>query len=220
VTVRLAPGARRTRYTGSGLVRALAALDDVEAPASKEAFAEKLSRWFDWTDAISLSAALSTPPPAPPAFPLSAAAAAAADERECARVRAALAKAVGVVPEDATADAAACRSHCQARQQAMDAAVGPLRRRLRASLSTASPAGARLAAVDAVMEQVVGAQERALLSTVPRRLERHVERLRLSHPDAWPALLRDDLRAVLLAELEHRWLPVEALLAALRRTPR
>jgi len=212
VTVRLAPGARRTRYTGSGLIRALAALDAVDAPAPKGAFAETLSRWFDWTDAISLSAALNTPPPAAsPSNPI-------ADERECARVRAALARSVGVVPEDATADAAACRSHYQARQQAMDAAVGPLRRRLRASLAGASPASARLAAVDAVMEQVIGAQERALLSTVPRRLERHLERLRLSHPDAWPAVLREDLQAVLLAELDHRWLPVEALLAALRRS--
>jgi hypothetical protein len=214
VTVRLAPGARRTRYIGSGLIRLLCALDDIDAPASKDAFAERLSRWFEWTDAISLSAALSTPPPAPSLAPLSA----AADERECARVRAALAKAVGVVPDDATADAASCRAHYQARQQAMDVAIGPLRRRVRASLSQASPVAARLAAVDAVMEQVVGLHERALLSTVPRRLERHLERLRLSHPDAWPARLRTDLRAVLLAELDHRWLPVEALLAALRRS--
>ena len=43
---------------------------------------------------------------------------------------------------------------------------------------------ARLAAVDAVMEQVLGAHEHRLLSTVPALLEKHFERLRQAEPEA------------------------------------
>jgi hypothetical protein len=112
----------------------------------------------------------------------------------------------------------------------MEAAVAPLRRRLRATLEGASPALARLAALDAVMEQVVGAQERALLATVPLKLEQHFARLRQADreacaPDAepppipstdWLDTFSQDMRDLLLAELDLRLQPVEGLLEALR----
>ncbi len=84
---------------------------------------------------------------------------------------------------------------------------------------------ARLAAVDAVMERVLGTQERNLLASVPGLLEGHFLRLRKAgqdpanddnDPGPWLDTFRADMRGVLLAELDFRFQPVEGLLAALR----
>jgi hypothetical protein len=116
-------------------------------------------------------------------------------------------------------------------QRAMETSIPPLRRRIRSTLAGAAPALARLADLDAVMEQVVGDQERALLATLPSRLERRFERLRQAGAgssradDAAPAdapaapwldVFRREMREVLLAELDLRLQPVEGLLDALR----
>ena len=89
---------------------------------------------------------------------------------------------------------------------------------------------AQLAAVDAVMEQALGAQEHNLLSAVPGLLEKHFVRLRQAHqalpdepeggalPVAWQDVFCKDMQAVLLAELELRFEPVEGLLEALRKS--
>ena len=243
--------ARRTPPSSSAFTRLLSALNDVHAPASNDAFAERLSHWFGWTDAISLSAALDTPAAhTPPAF-ASAQAPASAEERELARVKATLAKAIATAasagepariqrpiaqtaaPPDRPIEFAPYRHAYATTQQAIEISVAPLRRRLRASLISASPELARLASLDAVMEQVVGARERALLATVPQWLERRFERLRQAHdaadaaPDAtpsarrnppppWLATFHQDMRALLHAELDLRLQPVEGLLAALR----
>jgi hypothetical protein len=125
-------------------------------------------------------------------------------------------------------DFPAYRQRYVACQQAMEASIGPLRRRVRSTLAGATSALARLADLDAVMEQVVGAQERALLATVPGRLEQRFEHLRRAHADpdaadappaAWADTFRLDMRDVLLAELELRLQPVEGLLEALRQPP-
>ena len=243
MTGSLARGSRRISPTGPAFVRLLAALDDVPTPAAKDAFAQRLSQWFDWTDAISLSAALDCPAaPGTEAGPV-ALLFAAADEREARRVRAALAKLISgapptaagrhartpapVAPADGRADFAPHRERCVACQQAMETAIATLRRRVRATLEGASPALARLAALDTVMEQVVGARERALLATVPLKLDVHFSRLRQAHREACaeaePAAAADwldtfgrDMRDLLLAELDLRLQPVEGLLDALR----
>jgi hypothetical protein len=78
---------------------------------------------------------------------------------------------------------------------------------------------AKLAMVDTVMERVVGVREQSLLASVPALLETHFERLRQAPeqaPGAWLAQFRKDMQAVLLAELDIRFEPVEGLLAALR----
>jgi hypothetical protein len=78
---------------------------------------------------------------------------------------------------------------------------------------------AKLAMVDTVMERVVGAREQSLLASVPALLETHFEHLRQAHehaPGAWLTQFRKDMQAVLLAELDIRFEPVEGLLAALR----
>lgn len=253
---------RRTpRLPGSPLVRQLARLTQAEAPESKQAFAERLSQWLGWTDAISLSAALGTPAaaaaPSPAARhsepgPLAAEASRlhamltrsladnagpAADTRGRARWPA---SPIRPADEEMTpGDFSPHRRHYHARQQTMEAAVGPLRARLRGALSARSPALARLAAVDAVMEQALGERERGLLSAVPVLLERRFEQLRQAHaaatpndatdtadapaaaspPAAWLAAFRQDMQQLLLAELDHRWQPITGLLAALRAAP-
>ncbi|HEM7854400.1 TPA: DUF3348 family protein, partial [Burkholderia multivorans] len=104
---------------------------------------------------------------------------------------------------------------------------------------------ARLATLDAIMERVLGARERSLLSTVPALLGTRFERLREAErqaladasvepdgdapadasvaaqpraatPGAWLDAFRDEMQSVLLAELEVRFQTVEGLLAALR----
>ena len=229
---------RRTGFTGSPLVRLLSRLTDSDVGQPRQTTAERLSQWFGWTDDISLSAALN----AGPASSLSSAkkASSSAEEAECARVRAALTKAIasdGAALADAT-DFAPLRQRYLARQQAMEAGIGPLRSRLRTTLAGRSQAMARLAAVDVVMEQVLAVQERSLLSGVPALLEKRFRRLRQAALEAqaelaaepaadqttpapsagaaWQDVFHKDLQDVLLAELDFRFQPVEGLLEALR----
>jgi len=252
---------RQTPPGGLAFIRRLAELNDAPAAASKEVFAGRLSRWFDWTDAISLSGALACPP-GQAREPGAGAAALDDDEREFVRVRAALAGlaranagrsaparasrpavVVADAPAAPAADFAPHRRRYVAAQQAMETQVAALRTRLRERLGAASPELARLAALDAVMEQVLGRRERALLATVPRWLERHFEQLARhdageraaapgatpgratmpgstpARPGGWEDVFRQRLAGVLLAELDLRLQPVEALLQALRPSP-
>ncbi|MDQ0590525.1 hypothetical protein QFZ47_004634 [Variovorax paradoxus] len=208
----------------------LSRLTDIGVREPRQATADRLSQWFGWTDAISLSAALDG---ASAAAPSRVRASASAEERECVRARAALAKAVA---EDGAVAAAVDFTPFRRRhltlQQAMEAGIGPLRGRLRALLAARSPAMARLAAVDVVMEQVLAAREHSLLGAVPALLEKHFTRLRqdslegletAGEPDnseaqagEWLHVFRKDMKNVLLAELDFRFQPIEGLLEALR----
>ena len=231
---------RRTGFTGSALIRLLARLTDIDVPEPRHAFADRLSQWLGWADAISLSGALNASPPAVPAG--ARVARGSSEEDECIRLRGVLAKAIAddsalLAAEkehpgnpDKAADFSPYRRRYIARQQTMEMAVGPLRERLRASLAARSPVMAQLAAVDAVMEQALGAQEQRLLATVPGLLEKHFKRVQQAHPAtpeepeggvpqvAWQDMFRKDMQAVLLAELDIRLEPVEGLLEALRKS--
>lgn len=81
---------RRTGFTGSALTRLLAQLSDTDVPESRQALADRLSQWFSWTDAISLSAALDSD------LGVAVSGAQGSDcteeAQECARLKAALAK--------------------------------------------------------------------------------------------------------------------------------
>ena len=216
----------------SALTRRLAALEPGAAPAAPDAFTQALSRWFTWTDAIALSSALG-PAPAPLAAQVSGAAGdkAARDRalaREAARARAALhgaiAELAGAVGDEGTGGTertgngaegfAPWRDRVIARQQAMEAAIAPLRRRARGQ--GRPQAQARVAALDAVFEQARAPRERELLATVPRWLERSLARRPASSTAAAP--FRRELVALLHAELDFRMQPVEGLLAALTPT--
>jgi hypothetical protein len=159
-----------------------------------------LSQWFDWTQAISLSAALGEAPSARRA----SSAGATDDACELARVRSALECRLAETCRDLAPDFAALRQQVLAWQLAMEAQIGPLRRRIRSTLAKGPLS--RLAHVDAVMEQVMAPREHSLLAAAIQRLEpRH---------RANPEDVAHALRALLEAELELRLQPVEGLLAA------
>ncbi len=246
----LARDVRRTPLTGSTFIRTLATLDDAAAPAAPDAFAQRLAQWFDWTHAFSLSAALGDAGArvdAPAVAGFAGQGALAADEREFARVRAALTKAIAEAPDgvaetrrvprpvagaavaaETPVDFATYRQRYATCQLAMETQIVPLRRRLRSSLADRSAALARLAGLDIVMEQVVGARERALLATVGARLERRFDQLRGARgdlaseapvqPGTWLERFRQEMRGLLLAELDLRLQPVEGLLEACRKS--
>ncbi|WP_295979351.1 DUF3348 domain-containing protein [uncultured Variovorax sp.] len=233
---------RRTSFDGSALIRLLSRLSGADVREPTNPTADRLSQWFGWTDAISLSAALDG---APAMAQAGIRAPRNTEENECSRVRTALANAIVEddtfgAGKDAASDFTPYRRRYLARQQAMEAGVGSLRSRLRSAMAARSPAMARLASVDVVMAQVLEAREHSLLSAVPGLLERHFERLRKAAAaeaaskedeaqpaappsDAWLDTFRKDAQDVLLAELDFRFQPVEGLLDALRtqatRTP-
>lgn len=137
-------------------------------------------------------------------------------------------------PEDdaESADYATYRQRYVAVQQAMETHIADLRGRLRTMLASSTADVARLAMVDAAMEQALAGREQSLLLEAPALLEGHFERLRrdalaartdgeagplvaATSPGAWLATFREDMRRILLAELDIRLQPIEGLLSAL-----
>ncbi|MGY8525390.1 DUF3348 domain-containing protein [Paracidovorax citrulli] len=238
---------QRPALSGPALIRLLAGLSGIEAAAPTESLANQLSQWLGWTDAIALSSALQGPSGTSPPLRAAGSDPAQRESRECTRVRTALAATIAAEGNaasqrrgpgrpaaiaaaiDATVEYSVYQQRYQHLQQTMEAAVRPLRARLRAALAV-RPGMAQLAAVDAVMERVIGQREQALLAGVPAMLQPHFERLRQAEaealqsapadapgrPGAWLRTFRDDMQHVLMAELEIRFQPVEGLLAALR----
>jgi hypothetical protein len=233
----------------------LAGLGNAEVSESGQSISDHLSQWLGWTDAIALSTALSAQAPGGAAPARAGAVGASAEQSQSERVRALLTQSItgegasarrdgrrtpaaaAQAPADVEPDFADFRQRYLALQQAMETDIGTLRARLRATLAARTPELARLATVDAVMEQALGARERSLLAGVPALLSAHFERLRAAAaavadvtqaadestapaaPTAnlrWLAGFRKDMQSVLLAELEIRFQPVEGLLAALR----
>ena len=187
---------QRTALSGPALIRLLARLADVDVPESRQSLSDRLSQWLGWTDAIALSSALNGNPPAVAA---GARAFGSAEETECARVRTSLANAIAGDSVFAAAKrrgprGARARSRappwmrrsttrffvsaicpCSSRWRRR---IGNLRGRLRGMLAARTPAMARLAVVDAVMERALSERERSLLAAVPGLLGGHFERLR------------------------------------------
>ncbi|HET7792344.1 MAG TPA: DUF3348 family protein [Rhizobacter sp.] len=215
-------GSPRAGVAGSELTRLLARLAETPPPDAAPAFAERLGRWLGWTDAIALSSALNVGPARVDAGATSNTA--GSEEADYQRVRTALAASIAAGPGDDAAasptDFAPHRRHCLAQQQAMHDAIAALRQRLRDALSHRSPEHARLAAIDAVMDRALSTQERTLLGLVPMRLHSHFDRMARAARDnnddtRWPDAFRQDMERVLLAELAHRLLPAQGLLASL-----
>ncbi|WP_322011986.1 DUF3348 domain-containing protein [Paraburkholderia sp. J12] len=188
--------------SGPTLVRLLARLAEADVSGPQQPLADRLSQWLGWTDAIGLSTALNAPLNAQPREGAARPAMAPSFDREDAALvvnaRSALTKAItracappdtrrgaranahpnpGTDP-DAPADYAELRQDYLSIQQMMETEVGQLRGRLRALLAAQTPALARLAAVDAIMERSLGAREQRVLATIPALLGTHFERLR------------------------------------------
>ncbi|HEY2257866.1 MAG TPA: DUF3348 family protein, partial [Variovorax sp.] len=165
---------------------------------------------------------------APAGAPSAARPSGIAEERECARVRTALAQTIATTPMETSTDFAPHRRRYLASQQMMETRIGPLRERLQTRLAARSPALARLAAVDAVMAQSLAVHEQRLLATLPGMLEKHFKRLRQAEAkaqddpdsgaeaDRWLKVFGKDTQALLLAELDLRFQPLDGLLEALR----
>jgi hypothetical protein len=242
----MAAASPRATFSGSGLLRLLSDLGgaggvglgaDASRPAGPS-FAERLGLWLDWTDAIALSAALNANVATRPSGDAAAAAASTADA--CQRVRSDLVKlATADVGYTAAAapgpavDFAAHRRDYVAHQRAMESAIPPLRAQLRAALSDLTPEGARLAALDAVMDEALRPREKHLLASLPVWLEKHFEHLQQAQAGAAEGVDDDagdglalhhryhrDMRRVLQAELDLRLQPVEGLLEALHHETR
>jgi len=213
-------GSPHPGVAGSELTRLLARLADAPPAPGRPAFAERLGHWLGWTGAITLSAALNGGAAAPVAGTPRGN---GSEEADFQRVRAALEASIAAGPDEPASsptDFGPLRRHCAARQQAMQDAIGALRQRLRDALSRRSAEGARVAAIDAVLDHTLAAHERSLLGLVPLRLQAHFERLQRSADDSagWTRAFRDDMDRVLRAELAHRLLPAQGLLNTLRTT--
>jgi hypothetical protein len=227
----------RTTIQGPSLIRLLARLAEINAPQPRQSPAEQLSQWIDWTRAVSLASALDARSPHKEASPPSEPA-----TTETQRVRNALLEAIANdraisstahAASDCVLDYGFFRQRYLALQQTMEISIAQLRAALRQMLEHGSSDMQRLAAVDLVMEQALTRRERTFLASIPNLLEHHYQRLRQSAQPAqqpeqdadeamsssaqlWPERFRNDMRNVLLAELDVRLQPVEGLLAAIR----
>ncbi|MCZ4317111.1 DUF3348 family protein [Comamonadaceae bacterium G21597-S1] len=179
-------------FSSSPLVRQLASLDIAPAGESTQTFAERLSHWVAWTDAIALSQVLADGPGAAhPAVTPSSAAAPRQLRAQCARVRKDLADAIAgdallrdaadpprtVATGAAAAGAAkidysAYRRQYRAHQHTMEDRIGNLRAAVRKAMAGLSPAQVRLAALDAVLDRALSPQLRRQLEQVPLMLEK------------------------------------------------
>jgi hypothetical protein len=227
---------QRTGLSGPKLLRLLARLTDAGSPGTASPLSAVMSRWLGWTDAIALSAALKgSSPEVPSLAPAGGGSGADVGAAAGTHVRAMLVAAITgqgasldnrrrmparqAAPDHAETDFAVHRQRYGALQQQMEREIAGLRGRLRTALASRTPQAARLAMLDTVMEEVLSAREQAVLAAVPGMLEPHFTRLRGAE-GAWLNVFRMDMQSVLLAELEIRFQPVDALLAALRDTDR
>jgi hypothetical protein len=237
----------RTDFNSSKLSRVLAGLGLAAAEAPGPACAERLGGWLGAADAMRLYAAhntsaagVSITPPAPAELAAAAerlrAALTQAIEKSCTPgaggTRIKLPQPDPQAPSEIAADYEPYRRFQFAHQREMETAIAPLRARARAALSQATPALAKLAALDAAFGDILAGREARLLAAVPALLEKRFAQLRDAHrqtlaaagqtddpaawlqPGGWLARFCADLQAALLAELDLRLQPVTGLIEA------
>ena len=225
-------------FNQSRLTRALADLAPDVPAAPSQTMPERLGRWLGVAQAITLHAALAAPQAAPASLMADDHGALAA---ELARVGKALTDAIGgteqtsaragrsrlpMPPADGSLapDYAPYRRYYSVLQQNMGAAIAPLRKRVRQALRQASPRLRQLAELDSALETAFGAREADLLASIPGQLEAcfrglyqaHqaalIERPRADDSARWLNEFYQRMQAVLLAEVEMRLLPLQAMI--------
>ena len=133
---------------------------------------------------------------------------------------------------EAQADFAAHGPRYQELQKQLDIRLAALRTQVRAVLLKGPARLRQLAALDGVMEQMLGAREQRLWASLPGHLERRFVQLRKAHQarladtgeaddplrwrraGGWLAGFEQDLQALLLAEMQVRLQPTMGLLEA------
>ena len=244
----------RSNFSSSRLVRLLGDGMPALAEQPRQDVAERLGQWLNVADAIALHAAHQSIQAMASARPARAQAhgtdRATTLTAEFQRVRATLTQAIqtppdtgtapkrhrhalpaSVLPVDAEATPAApdisfapFQQRYQEHQRRMEMSLEALRGHVRQTLASATPALAQLAALDAVLDPMLGGREQKMLATVPAFLERRFDQLRQQHPtepDApaaapgWLASFEATFQATLLAELDVRLQPVLGMIEAL-----
>ncbi len=227
---------RSRHFNRSSLVRQLAGFMPAGAPEPAEAprqdLAERLGQWLNVADAITLHAAhpsIAAVGAQATARPVRASArrdtAARALQAELQRVRATLVKSITARdaghtpdPNDLDTEYALYHQRYQDQQRRMEMSVDALREHARQTLAQASPRLAQLAALDAVLDQMLGGREQRLLAGVPAFLKARFRQLRHA-PDAPEdrdlATFAAEFEQTLLAELDLRLQPVLGLIEAL-----
>jgi len=214
----------RSTFGSSTLVRQLAAWAPADAQVPAMDIAERLSLWLNAFDAIGLQRAqqairqIGAPMPAADASPASAEALSA----DLLRVRSALSNAIAQDPRALAITPEGSKPWQQRHlelQRQMEQMIQPLREHVRQALSRVSPRLRQLAALDAVMAQVLAAREQALMPTVATLLERRFAQLRTDAADAgdWLEHFAGEWRQALVAELDLRLEPVQGLIEALHQ---
>ena len=219
----------------------------VAVPGGQD-FAERLGGWLSVADAITLRSALQSPAgyQAPPRAVVTALQS-LTDEVQ--QVRETLIRSIKTVepvqprrgradhsalasfaapplPIDTAAEFSVLQQRYVEQQRRMEMSVDALRAHARVQLAAVSPELAQLAALDGVMEKMLGAREQYLLATVPSFLKKRFEQLRheaslelqesdASQTPAWLAQLGAECQQALLAELDLRLQPVAGLAEAM-----
>ena len=217
----------RRNAGSSRLVRLLDNWIPLDAEASRQEVAERLGQWLGVHDVVTLHAAQQSIASGPAPETVAVATAAELTE-ELRRLRASLQGLISAgesyAQPDPEAGFAPHHRRYLGQQRSMQGSIDGLRARLRQALSAASPRLAQLAMLDGVMQQLYGAREQKLLSTVPLFLKERFEQLHRQQPDAlglvplplaWLDTFRRDLQEALLAELETRLQPLLGMLYAL-----
>lgn len=225
----------RSNFNRPALVRQLAGFlpegAHALADASRQDLAERLGQWLNVADAITLRsahpsiAALGARAAQPP----TRAPAAEALPAELERVRATLTRSITARdpkhrpdPNDLDTEFALFHQRHQDQQRRMEMSVDALREHVRQTLAKGAPRLAQLAALDAVMDQMLGGREQRLLAGLPAYLKARFKALRQAAaasdtPDdlRWLQGFEAELEQTLLAELEHRLQPVVGLIESL-----
>lgn len=213
----MAKAAVRPALLGPPIIRALSRIDPTLAVSAAPQLPVALSQWVDWNRAVTLAAALDGRPDPPGDAPREEDAP-LAEEHASARLR--LQDAIETLLQDLSTTPvtpASLQKAVVAMQRSTQASAGRLRGRAREALAQRGNDHARLAGLDAVMEQTLSPREARLLERLPARaLARSGEDAGNGWPDGLPQALQMQVRALLLADLDLRFQPVEGLLAALR----
>lgn len=222
----------RTTPSGPRFVRQLAQLAGTGTDAPTHPLSQLLSHWLEWKQAVALARVLDAPA-ADATGTVAGETGDAADE--LAQARASLAQSIArdrafAAPPDGPRppfEWTYFQQRHMALQHLLESGTGRLRESLRRRLAARSPALARLAAVDAVMEQSLARPTRSLLARATPVLEHRFRELSPENQEAsasagapaWLDSFRHDMRELLLAELDIRLQPAEGLLAALGTAP-